>query len=233
MIYFGAYDGRVFRLDTSVIDGTPQVVYRGEDEITSVLSLPSPDPARGSVWLLLGSLDEWVRIVRGDTGEVIWERQVGGDVITPPEIEDDQVIVGTTGGSLFVLALEDGALLHQVNLPGPILSLTVQDAIVFVGMGGEKPGVSARSLPKLESIWDIGAYVTAGEPDTGILIEEGYALFGDDSGRLTVLQAATGKMVWDYQADGAITALPIVVDGEAYVGDAKGNITMLTLRLDP
>jgi outer membrane protein assembly factor BamB len=45
---------------------------------------------------------------------------------------------------------------------------------------------------------------------------------GSSDGRFYVIDAATGKGLWEFEAGGAITASPAIADGKVVIGTTDG-----------
>ncbi|MCZ6690357.1 MAG: PQQ-binding-like beta-propeller repeat protein, partial [Planctomycetota bacterium] len=228
-IYFATYDGRVFRFDPTIQNAKPQVIFRAEGQITSLQCLPAPDGDSDNPWVIIGSLDEKVRVLLGRTGEVVWQFLAHGDVFAPPVVTRSHVYVGTSQGAFFILDRMTGKQLKAVHGYGPVLSLAGTDEIAYIGGIKGGSGVTALSVPSCDKLW---AWATAGPVDSGIRLHEGKILFGDHSGRLSVLDARTGEFRWDYVAGAPITAKPLCARGRVYVGDDTGQIAIINLSID-
>ena len=240
-IYYGTYDGRLFHLDPTVPQPEPREIFRAENKVTSVQCLPDPGGEEASPWVILGSLDETVRVIRGSTGQVVWEFSANGDGVAAPVVTEEYICVGTTLGSFFILDRATGKVVNSRYDYGPIWSLAGTKEVAYLGSvaGGETGwGVTALTIPDCEERWETN-WPTPGLVTSGIRIHEDAILFGDQSGRLTVLAAGTGEFLWDFQAESAITALPLCVGDKVFVGsdkvlvgDARGNITVLGMTLE-
>jgi outer membrane protein assembly factor BamB len=62
---------------------------------------------------------------------------------------------------------------------------------------------------------------------SSVAVEDGLVYAADLNGFLRCLDAATGKVLWDYDSFAAVWGSPLVADGKVYLGDEDGDVVVL------
>jgi outer membrane protein assembly factor BamB len=66
--------------------------------------------------------------------------------------------------------------------------------------------------------------MTRARVDSSPAVAGGRVFVGSNDGKLYVLDAATGRKTWEFDAGDAITASPAIAAGRVVVGSADGRI---------
>ncbi len=88
----------------------------------------------------------------------------------------------------------------------------------------ERRAAAPIAAPPAEPVWtrDLEAPVWA-----GLEAHDGLVFVGDDSGRLSALEAESGRTLWSVETAGAIRATPSLIDGTLYVNSDDGRLYAL------
>jgi outer membrane protein assembly factor BamB len=90
-------------------------------------------PAWNNGWLLAGTTDGRLTMLRADRGRPLWRRESGAALRPGAEMAGDRLYVLLDDGRVAALTLERGDLLWERKLPGRGTTLTALDDRVFVG----------------------------------------------------------------------------------------------------
>jgi outer membrane protein assembly factor BamB len=136
-----------------------------------------------------------------------------------PVVEDGRIWVRATDGSLHVVS----AASRRAVVRCPVTSAA-----------DVAPAVAGDTAYALSSDGAVTAIRAGGDtlfrarcgdaPSAAPVVSKGRLYVPCASGRLHVLDASTGAMVWSFDAKSRITATPVIVDGTIYVATAAGRL---------
>ena len=116
--YIGSWDGNFYCLDLE--DGAEHWRYETDDII---MCNPALDPETNAVFQ--GGDDRHVRALDADTGDLLWERNVHGNVIGSLTVTQETVLVGSYDTNLYALEKETGDVRWTVENNGHVTSEAV------------------------------------------------------------------------------------------------------------
>jgi outer membrane protein assembly factor BamB len=172
-------------------------------------------------------------------GRILWRRSVEGAVASRPLVLPIEgiVLVGTQGGALYALALDDGSERWVYHVKGPIESHPCYaDGIVYFTTGENR--VYALDAQKGTWKWQYDREPPEGFTVRGYgapLVLGGKVYSGFSDGYLACLSAATGEVVWARSLGGEaarfvdVDATPMYYGGNLYVASYTGGV----FALDP
>ena len=169
---------------------------------------------------------------------VKWTFHTPGEVVSSPAVDGNTVYVGSSGGNLYAVDRESGALKWKFEVKNRVASSpAVAGGIVYFGAydgffyavdaatgqqkwkfqtGGERR-YTARNLhgmqPSIETRpdpWD--SYLSSPA------VWNGAVYFGSGDGNVYALDAATGSLKWRYQTGDVVHASPAIADGMVFIG---------------
>jgi acyl-CoA synthetase len=83
---------------------------------------------------VVGSHDGHLRCFSSASGNLIWSTNLGSVVFASPFVYDEYIIATVTGGTIYLVGIQDGAILDSKTLPAEIYSSPVAyNGSVFVG----------------------------------------------------------------------------------------------------
>ncbi|HEY3323339.1 MAG TPA: PQQ-binding-like beta-propeller repeat protein [Planctomycetota bacterium] len=171
----------------------------------------SPKPVAawaGPVLLVLGS-KEVVAYDSREKGKVVWRRELKNpipDQRCSLRVNYGRVVLGYPSGNLVVLNAISGEQLWETQVDGNQFAPAPAVGEGFVALTSLNPG--RITLFDLETGAKKGAIETA--PGAGLPafpIAQGDRLFYSERTALNAVDGATGKLLWQYNAGGAITRL--------------------------
>ncbi|MCK5253344.1 MAG: PQQ-binding-like beta-propeller repeat protein, partial [Thermoplasmata archaeon] len=166
-----------------------------------------------------------------DQGTVVWNRELGEILSTPPGVGDGAVFVGSESGTLSALDLEEGTVRFKRTLDGPISAgpnVVGQVVLVATSMGTDKGTLWALDTFDGSTFWsrDMTAPVNAHPA-----FWEGAVFALSDDGALQSINGSDGDLYWQYPVGNApgssLTAAPLVSEGLLYVASTSGFVYCL------
>jgi outer membrane protein assembly factor BamB len=168
----------------------------------------------------------------------LWHTQLDGQVLAPPQSDGNTVAVLTFSGNLVGLDAKTGVKRWNYATAAPVLSLRasaaplIDDTAVFAGFGSGK--VAAVELENGRPLWDARVGFSQGsseierqvDVDGDMLLSKGVLYAVSFQGRLTALEAQSGRRLWEQNASSYVG----LSEGfsNIYVVGANGNITAFT-----
>lgn len=174
------------------------------------------------------------------TGEQKWHAVVKGEVMAPPAIDENIVLVNTGSGVMFALDANDGKELWSYESDVPALSLrgistpTAANGGAIVGTASGKLAVNI--LASGQSAWEQTISAPSGatelerivDIDSKPLVVGGIIYIVSFDGSLAAVELRTGRVVWkrEYKSYRSISA----ASGRLFVVDSNSNIFSLDIR---
>ncbi|WP_410766948.1 PQQ-binding-like beta-propeller repeat protein [Haloferax sp. DFSO60] len=185
----------------------------------SLPDFPTTSPAFSNdrKTMFVGLRDEQLCAVDVDSADVLWTRDLFGEVVGPLAINLGQVFAVTSGQKLYSLA-EDGTGIWEAALEtiGPVAPVVGEERVYVAG----RDRIAAFDRKTGRLVW---------EDDTGVryrLAFDGERIYASN-GNLRVLDAETGEQQWKYSIESGTVSAAAVVDDTVYVGTSKGELAAL------
>lgn len=109
-----------------------------------------------------------------------------------------------------------------VKIPGgrPIATPAYADGMIFVGGGYGSYEFYAFAAATGELVWQIR---TADDGPTAAVVEDGYVAFNTESCTVIVVEAKTGKIVWQEWLGDPLMSQPAISNGKLYIAYPSGG----------
>ncbi len=132
------------------------------------------------------------------------------------------------GRDLAVYDAATGAKKWSAKLPGGIASPTVSGDLLLTPGGG----VSASKFAAggVTELWKSPRLQTG---MSSPVVAEGKVYGVTSAGLLLCVDAATGKVDWDFRVKGKFTASPVAADGKLYLFNEEGKLLAIKLGAEP
>ncbi|MBL4763238.1 MAG: outer membrane protein assembly factor BamB [Gammaproteobacteria bacterium] len=190
----------------------------------------------GGGWglLVFGSSAGDVVAFSQKTGEELWRTTVTSEVLAPPVVASDVVLVRALDGRLFALDAVDGSQLWVVARSVPSLSLrgysspVVTSGVVLAGFDNGK--ISAVSLRAGRTAWETGIAFPRGRTELERMVDldgkpvvVGNVIYSASfQGKLAALNLANGEVIWSRKLS---SFRDLFVDGDQlFATDADGFV---------
>ena len=176
------------------------------------------------------SEDGYIRARDPYTGEVLWERMLGGKYYYTgtPAVDGGVVYAtfyGTSGGYVYALDELTGNEIWSVGSSSGLdfnarVQMAAMDGLVY---GAAWNGyVYALAESNGSVVWN---YSTGGMAYGGVAIGGGWAFIGSLDGYLYAFDKDTGALQWStFLGVGEITSAPLYAQGNIYVGNGMGSM---------
>lgn len=171
--FFASVDGDITAIDAAT----------GKRLWSQTIESFSGGPGASESLVVAGTLNGSVVALDAETGAEIWRSQVSSEVISPPVLTGETVIVVANDGRTHALKAGDGTQIWAVDRGVPMLSLRgnaspiVRNDVVIVG--GANGSVNAFALADGRALWEQRLGVGEGRTDLERMI--------DVDGRMDVL----------------------------------------------
>jgi outer membrane protein assembly factor BamB len=193
--------------------------------------------------VVVGSTSGLVSAVQAGTGAIVWQRQLGNQVVAAAGAGGGRVVVGTTGGRLASLDAGSGSVVWSTDLPAPVLRQPgVANGQVVVGtpayggcLGPSAGPATFRAFDASSGTaqWDaglLGCDFGHSSPSFG----DGFWFAGTSWGSLVRIDPATGVPGASIVTQAWVLATPVVVGGKVVMGSDDQRIRLLdTGGIDP
>lgn len=158
---------------------------------------------------MVGSSEGEVIALNFATGQEVWRTQVSSEVLVPPQIARDVVVVRTLDGKLFGLDSQSGSRIWVYERSVPILTLRGVSTPLIMGpavvAGFDNGKLAAVQLDNGTLLWETSIAVPRGRSDLermvdidGNLVVQGEALYvASYQGRIVAMDLRDGHLLWE------------------------------------
>lgn len=211
-VYVASHDGTVTAVDAKTGDDVWETELKVED-LDSWFGFDrsmrlSAGPAVADGVVAVGSSEGHVVLLASDSGKIIWNVSVSGEVSAPPAIGDGYVAVRTGDGKLYLLDASDGSTVWSHQSKQPDLSLRgaaqpiIANGMVYAGFDNGR--VMAFDLSSGKRSWDYVAATPSGRSELDQLTDvDGKFALGDGNlylaayhGQIAAVDATVGQEIW-------------------------------------
>ena len=171
----------------------------------------SGGPVAGSDKVFIGSENGKIYALNAQTGEVIWQASIKGEIISSPAIDSGILVVNTASGIMKAYNAENGDELWAIEQNVPALTLRGISAPVIASggvlIGTAKGGVNVYILDKGQQGWttEIGEPTGSTELERVVDVDASPVVFGDkiyaisSRGNLAAIELKSGRILWKRQ----------------------------------
>lgn len=160
-------------------------------------------------------------------GNLKWKFTGGHAFWTKPASDGKNVFVACMDHYLYALDLQTGSLVWKTDLGASLVSRTVLDETGNLYQGNLDGTFFAISTADGSKVWEqkVGGGIWAAP-----LIKDGKVYFGDQSGRINILDAVDGKVNQSVQTDAAILGSGGLLETGIVFGNEKGELILIGLN---
>ncbi len=182
-------------------------------------------PALLAERVFYGASDGRVYALAAESGEQLWDRDLGSPVSTPVRAIGEHLLVGVRASKLFQLDSRSGEVLAELVTPEPphdSLVPTRGALIVLLGrstLAAVDPELSGIHWQReTEGMWS-SFYPLAFED---------FLIAGDSRGRLVALRPEDGAQIWTHTLEGSLRGLGLA-GSDLFVGTIEGTLYALAV----
>jgi len=169
--------------------------------------------------LYVGTLSTNLYCLDAYTGEIIFEHNNPGLLVSVPAIDAQNIYFGSLDGNVYCLDAETGAEQWTYAIGNQISgSPVLNDNKIFVGSRDDK--MYCLDTNGVE-IWN---YVTSGNIENAPAVVDGKIYFGSDDDKVYCLDANDGSFIWEYLTGGNVRTYPTVDNGKVFIGSMDNSI---------
>ena len=217
-IVFGSYDYYLYCLDSAT--GAEINRFESGYYINGAVAL-------WQQYVIFGGCDSWLRIIDCQTGVATDSLLLDNYIPASPAIMDDFCYVGDYSGNVYELQLEKGKIAHHQK----IVEAFADDA-AFVSV----PAITSESLFLMTSDQHLHCinrkdgnirwkYLLKGNTgESSPVVCRDKALVCTKTGVVSILDAGSGTLEWEYDTGEQIVASPAVIKNRFYILTAKGTL---------
>ncbi len=259
-VYVGTSHGNLFALDretghrrwvfetTMAVDASPVVTYDCAYAGTADGTIHAIDPGTGegrwetplpaaltsSLSLSDGRLFAGhaggLSAIDAETGERHWSVETDGPVVGCPAVDDERVYIGTGDGTVYGVAIDDGAFEWDVPADGPVAAgPTLADERVYVP---DEDGTLLALDVETGQSWFTYEIRGAFTSTATVLPDEETTFVGASDGYLHVTDTTFGRRKvrgWLFSKqgvalDGPVASSPVIAGDLCCVGDSTGSL---------
>lgn len=168
-------------------------------------------PVAGLDKVFLGSENGKIFALDAQTGELVWQAKIKGEIINAPAIDSGILVVNTASGIMKGFNASTGEELWKIDQDVPALTLrgisapVIASGGVLVGTG--KGDVNVYLLEKGQQGWstEIGEPTGSTELERVIDVDSAPVVFGDkvyaisSRGNLAAIELKSGRVLWKRQ----------------------------------
>jgi serine/threonine protein kinase/outer membrane protein assembly factor BamB len=184
-------------------------------------SAPVADKEEKTVYV--ASSDGCLYAIEIATGQVCWQFQTGGMLLSSPVLVGDQVIVANSAGQVHSIRTGSGNSIWHYDGKEPIISTPVlgRDRL-FVATDGGRLFALDTLTGTVHWNYRAGDAIVCSPHKHADLI-----LFGTKAGSFHAVSAHDGKVVWRFAAGSPVIASPAASLDSVYFGTQDGNFYAL------
>ncbi|GAB2792392.1 outer membrane protein assembly factor BamB [Halomonas shantousis] len=172
--------------------------------------------------LYVGTRNGEVLAISREDGSIVWRRRVSSEVLAPPQINSQLVVVQSVDGAVTALDRLSGEERWVYTSTQPALTLRgtgtprVIEQVTFAGFAnGRLVTLDNRSG---QALWDMRVAVPRGRTEVDQLVDlDGQPVLAQDgrlfvtsyNGRLLAIDATSGEVLWDREESSYLTPLVI------------------------
>jgi outer membrane protein assembly factor BamB len=178
-------------------------------------------------YALYGGCDGWLRMVDVGNGAEVAAVELKAYIPASAAVRGSAAYVNDYAGNLYELSLSSGGMKLERVLceaddgEGQSTSMPAVSAHMACCLGGDGY-LRAFSRASGREMWR--ALLTGKAGESSPLICRNRVIACSKSGQIAILDAATGKQLWEYDAGEQIVGSPAVVSGRFYVLTARGTL---------
>jgi outer membrane protein assembly factor BamB/tRNA A-37 threonylcarbamoyl transferase component Bud32 len=175
--------------------------------------------------LFVGSYDNNLYALDGDTGQFIWKYPTDGGIVSKPAVYENCVYFGSEDKRLHVISARHGKITWSYYTEGPVRSSPhIAEGHVFIGSDdGRLHAVNTMSGRRAWTL-DTGAPIRSTPTVSHDLV-----YFGTEGGELYCVDFRS-TIKWRFKAKRAITSSPVVSQGIVYFGSIDSTLYALDAK---
>jgi len=193
---------------------------------SEVWRYPLRDATAGSIIvkdrLIMSSVDGRVSAWVITTGELLWDLVSESSLSAPPSYGYEKIFQPTDRGGLLAISPDDGSVLYEVDVAGPIVSAIAVSKFLY---GADVYGNAFAIDPKDGHV--IWKRSLNGQVWGAPAVADDRVIVCHTGGKVAALDASVGTPLWEFEAREVITSAPTIAGRYVVVGTMAGKVISL------
>lgn len=239
IIYVAGRNGQVKAIDTT----NGKTLWNSDVSESSFFrsqsALLSGGVSVDNKYVYVGSERAVVYALERDTGKLVWQQKVKGEVVASPVASDNKLLVHTTNGFLQALNRDTGVQVWETNLDVPTLALRGQStptvAYGAVIIGDDNGHVNAIFLNDGNLIWQQRISQPSGsteiaklnDVDSTPVVIDGVVYALGYNGNMVALDLRSGQTIWKRNIGS--THSFVIDSGRIFIVDQEDRLQALSM----
>lgn len=173
--------------------------------------------------LIIGSGNGLLSAFDIESGSLVWDFKAHSKFTLPVTMGAGKLFQPGDNGILYVLSVDDGTELYEIELDNPLVSpVTAADLVYVVDVSGIVYGID---MADGSIIWRniIGKAVWS-----ALTVADNRLYIGNSNGEMTAIDASDGKVIWSFKAATVIRSSAIVIGDYVVFGTLGGELYLLS-----
>ena len=181
-------------------------------------------PAISNEKVFIGSGDNKIYCLDGNTGDLVWSYEAGYMVsCSSPAVSNGKAFVGSWDDKIYCLDGNTGKLIWSYKTGDWVdSSPALADGKVFVGSDDDKIYCLDEDTGNL--VW---SYKTGYSIRSSPALADGKVFVGSEDKKIYCLDEDTGDLIWSYETGKSVSSSPVVSKGKVFVGSNDDKIYCL------
>jgi outer membrane protein assembly factor BamB len=225
VVYFGDSGGHVYAVDPETKNIKPGWPFEAKNAVWA-----SPLVAEGRVYV--AAMDHHLYSLDADSGELIWEQNVGGAMAASPLLEDGILYVGAFDGKMHAFRADTGERVEAFDFQAENWiwseALLADGKLYVTSLDGRLYALDPASGQVLSS-YDSGEISGGKDSIRAAPVQAGEAIVvATESGRVISVENLQQRQIWPTGvAQSAIYTTPMVSGDKIYVILVSGQVQAL------
>jgi outer membrane protein assembly factor BamB len=215
---FGSYDNFLYCLD--IADGSLLRRFESGYYINGAVAL----------WqghFISGGCDAWLRIINGATGQATDSLELGNYIPASPAVEGNCCYIADHSGNVYEVVIKEGKIAgsrKMLEAPDDSGSLVSVPALSGTALFVLSDNRYLYAIDRQTAVvrWKYLQKGASGESSPVACGDK--VLCCSKSGIVSILDADSGSLLWEYDTGEPVTACPAVTEGRFYVLTNKGTL---------
>jgi outer membrane protein assembly factor BamB len=217
-VVFGSYDSYLYCVDMD--SGRELDRFQSGYYINGAVALQQD-------YFVSGGCDAWLRIISGTAGSSSDSLELDTYIPASPAIDGDFVYVADHSGNVYEIILDDGKITrsHKIveaddSSKSSVSVPALSESLLFILSGDRNLYAIDRKTGNIR--WKYLQKGASGESSPVVCRDK--LVSCSKNGIISLLDANTGRLLWEYDTGEQIIACPAVIEGRFYILTAKGSL---------
>jgi len=201
-----------------------QIIWTFDPPLPQASKICRSSPASDGNLIVYSCEGGFIYALHLSDGELIWQTNIGGSIISSPTIYNNKVFIGSLDSSFYSFNLSTGKQIWRQSLGASVYaSQAVSDKYVYVSTVGKF--LYCLSIEDGKIVWEKKMKGLILSPP---LLSDKYLYVASLDSCLSVVDAGNGESVWEFKTEARIKSMPMIAQGKLFV--FAENRTIIALQ---